>query len=152
MPFDRLVEVLKPERNLSHNPLFQVKFTLQNTATREPAAQTLSRLAASSIITEHNTAKFDVLISMIERGNRFSGWLEYNTDIFAERRMQRLIQHFIYVLERMVAQPACQLVVSKEMLVALDKEEAQQRALELQHVGLSKLSKIRRRTNQAERQ
>src|SRR5205814_2303115 len=76
LPFEKLVEELQPQRDLSYTPLFQVMFALQN-APRE--ALQLSGLTLSSLEVENQTAKFDLTLFIWEEGEGLSGALEYNT-------------------------------------------------------------------------
>src|SRR5207245_1139841 len=79
LPFERLVEVLQPERDLRYTPLFQVMFALQNTPM--PALD-LAGLTISPVPISSQTAKFDLTLTMLETDQGLSGWFEYNTDLF----------------------------------------------------------------------
>ncbi len=102
LPFERLVEELQPERNLSHNPLFQVMFVLQNApmGTLELPQLTLSSLDMDSV-----TAKFDVTLSMMETEEGLQGRWEYKTDLFTAATITRMAEHFQTLLEGIVANP-----------------------------------------------
>jgi amino acid adenylation domain-containing protein len=102
IPFEKLVEELQPERNLSHSPLFQVMFALQN-APMEPLQ--LSELNLTPLKYEHVTAKFDLLLSMVETGQGLAGRLEYNTDLFEPATITRMVGHFQTLLEGIVKSP-----------------------------------------------
>ncbi|MBD3307338.1 amino acid adenylation domain-containing protein [candidate division KSB3 bacterium] len=102
LPFELLVEELQPERHLSHSPLFQTMFVLQNT----PAERMeLPNLTLTPLEQEHYTAKFDLLLSLGEAEGQLTGWLEYSTDLFARSTIRRLIGHFIRLLHEMTAAP-----------------------------------------------
>jgi amino acid adenylation domain-containing protein len=94
LPFEKLVEALQPNRDLSYNPLFQVMFVLQNPATN-------SIWKTEEI--ETGTAKFDVLLSMIESEEGLTGTLEYNTDLFNADTIARMVGHFQTLLESVVS-------------------------------------------------
>jgi acyl carrier protein len=81
VPFEKLVEELAPERNLSVTPLFQVIFAMQNTPSPEIR---LRDLQLSLIETERETSKFDIVLAMWETAADLEGSLEYNTDLFEE--------------------------------------------------------------------
>ncbi|MEH2027051.1 non-ribosomal peptide synthase/polyketide synthase [Nostoc sp.] len=102
LPFEMLVEALQPERNLSHTPLFQVMFTLQNAPISEVE---LTGLTISSLPIEGATAKFDLTLGMENTGTGLAGWWEYNTDLFDSSTIERMMGHFVTLLEAIVANP-----------------------------------------------
>ncbi|MEK8020609.1 MAG: amino acid adenylation domain-containing protein [Candidatus Parabeggiatoa sp.] len=102
VPFEQLVEVLQPERNLSHTPLFQVVFVLQNTPTEKLA---LANLSISPFPREHVTAKFDLTLSMTETAQGLRGSFEYNTDLFERATIERMVGHFQTLLVGIVENP-----------------------------------------------
>ncbi|KYC42747.1 hypothetical protein WA1_15530, partial [Scytonema hofmannii PCC 7110] len=103
LPFEMLVEALQPERNLSHTPLFQVMFVLQNT----PISQVeLSGLEVSLLPIETATAKFDLTLSMENTATGLVGGWEYNSDLFESSTIERMTQHYVTLLEAIVANPA----------------------------------------------
>ena len=102
VPFEKLVEQLKPERNLSHSPLFQVVFALQNA----PAAPLkLEGLTATALAVDNGTAKFDLTLSLQEEAGELKGWFEYNTDLFDAATTRRMLWHFENLLRAIVANP-----------------------------------------------
>ncbi|MBP5974477.1 amino acid adenylation domain-containing protein [Brasilonema sp. CT11] len=102
LPFEQLVEVLQPERSLSHHPLFQVMFVLQNAVigTLELPGLTLKPLEQKRII-----AKFDLTLSMQEIESGLVGSWEYNTDLFEADTIRRMMGHFQTLLEGIVSNP-----------------------------------------------
>jgi amino acid adenylation domain-containing protein len=102
MPFERLVEDLQPDRTLNRQPLFQVMFVLQN-APNPPIE--LPGMTFETLRVHNRTSKFDLLLSMREDGDHLTAALEYNTDIFAEATIRRMLQHFQNLLEEIVAHP-----------------------------------------------
>ncbi|MEW6735757.1 MAG: amino acid adenylation domain-containing protein, partial [Acidobacteriota bacterium] len=102
LPFERLVEELQPERNLSRTPLFQVMFILQNTPM--PEFQ-LDDLKLSPVKVERRVAEFDLILSMMEKDDQFIGILEYNTDLFNYDTIERFLHHFHKLIASVVAQP-----------------------------------------------
>ncbi|HJP91739.1 MAG TPA: amino acid adenylation domain-containing protein [Pyrinomonadaceae bacterium] len=102
LPFEKLVEELQPERELSHSPLFQVMFLLQNGPT---ASLKLPGLKVSLIDRHNGTAKFDLLLTMVEDAEVLTGSLEYNTDLFAAETIERLCNHFQTLLQAIVEEP-----------------------------------------------
>jgi surfactin family lipopeptide synthetase A len=102
MPFEKLVEELKPERTLSQSPLFQVMFVLQNAS---HTALALPDLTATPVEVESGTAKFDltVFVTAIEEGLQTT--VEYNTDLFDAATIARMAGHFQTLLAGIVADP-----------------------------------------------
>jgi amino acid adenylation domain-containing protein/thioester reductase-like protein len=102
LPFEKLVEALQPERDLSYNPLFQVKFTLE--ASEESALQ-LPHLTLSFITSETTTAKLDLSLDIVETPSGLIGVVEYNTDLFDAVTIDRMVQHFCSLLAGIVEHP-----------------------------------------------
>ncbi|MEL7039187.1 MAG: condensation domain-containing protein [Cyanobacteria bacterium J06592_8] len=96
LPFEYLVEELQPERNLSHNPLFQVMFILHNTPTQ---TFQLPNLTFNYINPENKTARFDLSLDMYETPSGLTGVFEYNTDLFKPETISRIITHFQILLQ-----------------------------------------------------
>ena len=101
VPFEQLVEELRPERDLSHTPLFQVMFVLQNTPPQQGLEMPGLSLAMQAV--ESVTAKFDLTLSLAEGDGGLGATFEYNTDLFEERTMERLARHFEMLLAGIVA-------------------------------------------------
>ncbi|HEU4595678.1 MAG TPA: amino acid adenylation domain-containing protein [Pyrinomonadaceae bacterium] len=101
VPFERLVEELQPERSLSHQPLFQVMFVLQN-APQERLELSGLELGAWGGGAGGAVAKFDLLLSVTEAGGRLAATLEYSTDLFDAETVERLQQHFERLLRGVV--------------------------------------------------
>ncbi len=104
LPFEKLVDELQPERDLSRTPFFQVMLILQNapTADRGDAAERSVELSPLGV--DSRTAKFDLTLYM-EQTEPLKGFLEYNTDLFATDTAARLVRHFLELLEGVVADP-----------------------------------------------
>ena len=102
LPFEQLVETLQPERSLSHTPLFQVMFALQNAPM--PSIK-LPDLTVSSFSVEMRTVKFDLTLSMENTVSGLIGEWEYNSDLFDAATIARMAGHFQTLLEGIVANP-----------------------------------------------
>jgi amino acid adenylation domain-containing protein len=101
LPFEKLVEELKPERDTSRNPMFQVMFALQNVPVEE------SKSSAGLVIERFNvgegtTSKFEISLFAIEGSNGLRLCFEYNTDLFKKATIVRMAQHFQTLLESIV--------------------------------------------------
>ncbi len=102
LPFEMLVEALQPERDLSHTPLFQVAFVLQNTPKSEIA---MTGLTVTDLPPENTTAKFDLTLAMVNTDDGLKGVWEYNTDLFESSTIERLSGHFLNLLGGIAANP-----------------------------------------------
>ncbi len=102
LPFEKLVEDLRPERDLSHSPLFQVMFVLQNTP-RPPL--TLTNLNLELLPADSGTAKFDLTLYLEDTAQGLSVMAEYNVDLFDAETMARLTEHYKNLLEGVIANP-----------------------------------------------
>jgi amino acid adenylation domain-containing protein len=100
VPFERIVEDLQPERDLSRNPLFQVVFAFQNTGPAGGPAP-----PAGSPVLETRTAKFDITLGMGETASGMAGALEANADLFEAATVSRLADRFVALLESIAADP-----------------------------------------------
>src|SRR3989442_815712 len=91
LPFERLVEDLQPERSLSHHPLFQVMLILQNTTM--PALE-LAGLTLRGFEFNTGTSKFDLMLTMMDSGERLAGSFGYNSDLFDAATIERMVGTF----------------------------------------------------------
>ncbi len=119
LPFEKLVEELNPQRNLSYAPLFQVMLVLQN-APQIPLS--LPGLKVNAAAVEQETAKFDLTFELIAEGTQLRGTLNYNCDLFAPATMERLLGHFQTLLEGIAAQPE-QRIGELPLLSAAERHE-----------------------------
>ncbi len=121
LPFEKLVEELQPERNLGHSPLFQVMFVLQNTVASAPVRE-FAGIKLRLFGVESEPAKFDVMLTMREGAGGLKGSLLYNTDLFDEVTIKRMVGHFQTLLEGIVAHPEQRI---SELSVLTDSERHQ---------------------------
>ncbi|HEX3525994.1 MAG TPA: amino acid adenylation domain-containing protein, partial [Thermoanaerobaculia bacterium] len=108
LPFERLVEELQPERDLSRNPLVQVMYGFQNFPRADAKVRGLVLSppeAPEDIGLTARTAKFDLTLFLFEADGQLWGSLEYNRDLFEATTIQRLLAHFERLLAAAVAQP-----------------------------------------------
>lgn len=104
VPFERLVEALKPERTQSFSPLFQVMFILQNQNQDRQGLET-GGLCLESLPIDSKTAMFDMTLKLEEQGALLLGELEYNTDLFDLRTIERFVIQFKYLISAMIDAP-----------------------------------------------
>ena len=102
LPFEKLVEELRPERHLSYNPLFQVLFAVQNSTA--PIEQ-VSGIKLHLQDVDTGTAKFDLTCTVIPGDTGFTTSFEYNTDLFEAATIRRMIDSFHSVLEAAAKNP-----------------------------------------------
>ena len=101
-PFERLVEELKPERDLSRTPLFQALFTFQDTTTR---VSKMSGVSIAPINLDSAVARTDMSFWVTETADGLTGELEYSTDLFDRETITRFLEHFRVLLESIVDNP-----------------------------------------------
>ncbi|HTQ80792.1 MAG TPA: amino acid adenylation domain-containing protein, partial [Thermoanaerobaculia bacterium] len=102
LPFEKLVEELQPERDLSRSPLFQVGFALQNAPF---GALALPRLRLTPLPVTSGTAKLDLTLVLGEEEGELTGGIEYNRDLFEEPTILRLAEHYRVLLDGFLARP-----------------------------------------------
>src|SRR5262249_19748948 len=91
LPFEKLVEELQPERDMSRHPIFQVMFAHQNAPL--PALR-VHGLSMSPLEGENETAKFDLTLMMQDTAEGIFGSVEYNADLFLPATIRRMLGHF----------------------------------------------------------
>ncbi|MCC5645521.1 amino acid adenylation domain-containing protein [Nostoc sp. CHAB 5824] len=102
LPFEKLVEELHPERDLSRHPLFQVVFSLQNTPIE---ALELPGLKLSLFDFDSKVAKLDLEFHLWRDSETLKGQVVYSTDLFDQSTITRMLGHFQILLESIVANP-----------------------------------------------
>ncbi len=102
MPFERLVQELQVERDLSRTPLFQVMLTLQNTPL---SPIELPSLAIAPLRPAVATARFDWLFELSETGQGLVGSLEYSEELFDRPTVMRALAHFGKLLRSLAERP-----------------------------------------------
>lgn len=106
VPFEKLVEELQPERNLSRIPLVQVGFSLQNAPMQ---GFRLPGLEFTQMQLQGNTSKFDLTLVMWEEADEFGCSFEYNTDLFEAPTIAGMADHYTLLLESALADPETKL-------------------------------------------
>ena len=119
VPFEKLVEVLQPERDTGRLPLFQVLFSLQNVPLEE------ARLAGTSLRPfefDIGTSRYDLTFELWERPEGLRVYVEYNTDLFEEATVRRMFGHYTTLLDAVLVHPECRI----SGLPLLDEAERRQ--------------------------
>ncbi len=117
LPFERLVDELQPERDLSRNPIFQVMFALQNAPLE---SYDVPNLKMEIVPRRRISAQFDVVLDVWETERELRGVLEYNTDLFDPSTIERMASHFKTLLAG-VAADADQRVSQLPLLTEFDR-------------------------------
>ncbi|MER0246833.1 condensation domain-containing protein, partial [Streptomyces sp. HSW2009] len=110
LPFERLVEVINPERSLARHPLFQVLLAFNNTDTDavDQAAAELPGLTVSPVAAETGTGKFDLSFAFTAQRDEsadLQGVLEYSTDLFDRSSVETIGERYLRVLRELVDAP-----------------------------------------------
>ena len=103
IPFERLVDELGVAREMSHTPLFQVMFVLQNAT--NTGSFSLPGLQIELLPEESETSKFDITINMREENGQLKGDFEYRTDLFNDDTIKRMVGHLSRMLAELVKDP-----------------------------------------------
>jgi amino acid adenylation domain-containing protein len=102
LPFDQLVEAMRPERHTSHSPLFQVMLVLQNL----PGGRVeLPGLTVTPLPVTTQAARFDLAIEAAERDGGLALTFEYSTDLFDAATVARMAGHLVRIMELAGAEP-----------------------------------------------
>jgi amino acid adenylation domain-containing protein len=102
--FDQLVEILQPQRSLSHSPLFQVMFVLQNSPLSKLELQDL-QVTPLELVRGTAGATFDLTLSMQEIDQKLRGAFEYNANVFAPETIARMVESFQILVEAIADRP-----------------------------------------------
>jgi len=136
LPFDKLVEDLKPQRDRSRNPIVQVLLVFQNFPIRASEAR---GLILSPIVIDSKIARFDlVLFTDIKDRQLVTTW-NYNTDLFEASTISRMMNHFKTLLVNIVAQPDARL----KQLEFVSEIERNQDAMKVAERRESKIRSLR---------
>ncbi|MFE2175305.1 amino acid adenylation domain-containing protein [Kitasatospora sp. NPDC059462] len=119
LPFERLVEELHPQRDLSRTPVFQVSFVFQNIAM--PSFD-VAGLHLEPMEVESDTARFDLELQVFDRPEGLSGRFEYNSDLFEAATVDQLAGHLRLLVEQVLADP--DRPIGEVPLLAPDEERA----------------------------
>jgi amino acid adenylation domain-containing protein/non-ribosomal peptide synthase protein (TIGR01720 family) len=95
VPFEHMVDQLQISRSMSYNPVYQVVFSYENSATQD------LKLAGRSLeLTELNlkTAKLDLTLELTQEEEGIKGWLEFNTTLFSVNRIRQMVDHYLAII------------------------------------------------------
>ncbi len=119
LPFEKLVDALDVERDLSHSPIFQVMLVLQNSP---PGDFTAKGLTAERVDLHNGGAKFDLVLEIVPQVDGYHLALEYSSALFRRDTACRMLGHFVHLLETACRQPGA--VVGRLPLMPPEEREA----------------------------
>jgi amino acid adenylation domain-containing protein len=119
LPFEKLVEAINPDRDLSRSPLFQIMMELQNTQREELK---ISGLKVKEVGEAVGTAKFDLTLTLTDGGEGIAGSLEYSLDLYERETVRRMARHYEKVLQEVV-RDAEQRIREIELLSGREREQ-----------------------------
>lgn len=142
VPFDRLVEVLKPLRDPSRNPLFQVMFVLEN-APLPPLE--LPGLRLELLEVDSGGAPFDLSLLISQTASGLKGDLRYSTDLFTATTIARMAGQFRLLLKAIVDQPEARLSELRQFLDGTEQRQQSAQAEALRVTRSEKFEQLKRR-------
>lgn len=102
VPFEQIIERVKPQRSLSYSPLFQVMLVLQN---NENIGLQLPGLSLEPVVLENSAAKYDITLNVTEGEKGLELTWEFNTDLFFPATIERMAAHFNQLLQSVLLHP-----------------------------------------------
>jgi aspartate racemase len=102
LPFDKVVEYLHPQRSLSVTPFVQTMFEVQTGLSHELR---LPGITVKEMDVENGTAKFDLMLSILDQEPELSAAIEYNTDLYDAATIDRMLSHYAVLLEGIAQNP-----------------------------------------------
>lgn len=128
VPFEKIVDVIKPERSLSYSPIFQVMFSMQNMPDR---ILDLSGTVIEEIVIDNPTSKLDLSLSISQKKSGLICAFEYNTDLFEVDTIRCMSEQYKSIVERFVDNQDC--VISQFNL--LEKSEDKEMPWRVNGIG-----------------
>ncbi|OUR88499.1 hypothetical protein A9Q81_23945 [Gammaproteobacteria bacterium 42_54_T18] len=142
IPFERIVDVLGVSRDMSHTPVFQVMFVLQNTPGGTKI--TLPGVTVELLNIERNTSPMDITMTLVEEADgSISGELEYSTDLYSRNTANQMCAHYVSYLESVSDNPT-QIITDVDYLSVEEKQNLLGRHSEanLRNVGSTNSTKL----------
>jgi non-ribosomal peptide synthetase component F len=139
--FEKLVEELQPERNLSDNPLFQVWFVLQN-APMPPLE--LAGLTLSILEFDVGMSRHDLSVTLWEVSEGIQGLFKYKTDLFEAATVARMVRGFQTLLNQVVIQPDMRIDDLAEILAEAERQHQIEQQKQIHLSGIQKLKMAKR--------
>ena len=108
MPFEQIVEEVDPTRDMSRSPIFQVMLAYQNLPQEQQAlsgSENLGDIQLEAFDPGVDSSKYELTMTLWESVDGLGGSLQYNTDLFKTETIDRMVSHFVSLLEQAAAQP-----------------------------------------------
>ncbi|MBM7586116.1 amino acid adenylation domain-containing protein [Bacillus pakistanensis] len=96
VPFEKLVEEIQPERNLSHNPIFQAMFIYHN---KNQSNRNSFYIGKEEVVVSKEHTKFDITLFIEDQGNKIVGEFQYKTDLYKQSKIEQFLNHFLCLLD-----------------------------------------------------
>ena len=119
MPFEKLIEVLNPVRDMSRSPLVQIMFVMEDTSL---GVERIANIELETLQVETRTSKFDLTLFVEYAEDNLYLSFEYSTDIFSEDRIKRMAMHYEQLLKSIVDFPDGE-IASLELLTEAEKHQ-----------------------------
>jgi amino acid adenylation domain-containing protein len=103
VPFEKIVEQVVTERDLSRSPLFQVMFVFQNTPDVPKMEFADIKLSRSGF--EHSKVQFELILSVVETSSGINLQVQYGSELYSESTINRMMEHFMNLLQNIVSTP-----------------------------------------------
>ncbi|MEK6283643.1 MAG: amino acid adenylation domain-containing protein [Acidobacteriota bacterium] len=140
VPFEKLVEAIKPERTLKHMPLFQVKLNLHNF---EAGRLALPELEFTALKIDNEALDLDLMFVLVETAAGLNGWISYKTQLFDDDRIIRLKTHFEFLLETIAQSPLITINELWQSLAGMDQKEQTLRHIEREELKLKRFKNVK---------
>jgi amino acid adenylation domain-containing protein len=102
LPFEKLVDILKPSRDLSIHPVYQVMFAFHNFSF--PPVK-LSHIKMQNTMIDRGASQLDLWLSLWKEGPGFKGMIEYSSELFDQSAISQMINNYVTLLESIVEDP-----------------------------------------------
>ncbi len=120
VPFEKVVDAVVKERDLSRTPLFQVMLVLQNLAA-ETAKVALGELQLSGEPSPSNASKFEITFTLTETASGLQGSVQYNTSLYKAGTIEQMCVHFASLLASIVKDPTRE--IGKLKMLSAEEEQ-----------------------------
>jgi amino acid adenylation domain-containing protein len=140
VPFDKIVEELRPDRAAAHSPLFQVNFSLDNT--RHETIE-LPGLTFTPFPVGYESTRFSLLMALDDTDEGLGATLQYDERLFDAETIARLAEHYQLLLDHVVSQPEARLSELANMFAHADRQREEARREEFKSARRRRLRDVK---------